>query len=196
MKMKMQQEKQKNESTGRKVCLSLCGLLALSYSGLLCFFFYKHWEQAEQLRKSGDDEGYVCMWSVESSGTRQYQEDHAQLWISWMFNGFICYAILSVMALFAVVGAWLVALRPLGGCCFCCAQIYALVCVIALSVVRWGEKGSFCNDEAGSKTALGQVIVSKELAEDGQFLQRALIAMWCLGCLHCCMLSAGLSPQQ
>ena len=155
MKYKMQQEKQKNEGTGRKVCLMLCGFMALAYSGLLCFFFYKHWEQGEALRKAEGGEGYKCMYDVEAGGTRQYQEDYAPMWLKWMMNGFICYAILSVMALFAIVGAWLVQLRPLGGCCFCCAQIYSLVCVIALSVVRWGDKGDSCFKQAGTKTDLG-----------------------------------------
>ena len=82
----------------------------------------------------------------------------------------ICYSILSVIALIAVIGAWVSAIRPVGGCCVCCAQIFALVCTIALTVVRFGDKGEFCVEKAGSMDIRYIGDVSEQLASDGKFL--------------------------
>ena len=62
---------------------------------------------------------------------------------------FFAYCILSVIAGLALIGAFLPAARPFAGCCTCCANIFALTCTIALTVVRFGEAGSYCATNAG-----------------------------------------------
>ena len=49
MKMEMAKEKQKNESMGKKICIAICAAAALSYSGVLAYFFYAHYTDAELL---------------------------------------------------------------------------------------------------------------------------------------------------
>ena len=114
--------------------------------------------------------------------------------MDWMTAGFICYAILSVIAIFAILGAFMPALRAVAGCCTCCAQIFALVVTIGLTVVRFSDPGTYCADNAGEKLPNGNDRVSLEFKTDGKFLETAVIVMWCLGCIHCCCLSIGLLP--
>ena len=128
-------------------------------------------------------------------GRRTAQDDYSYVWAQWMHYTFLCYSIYSVVAVIAIFGAWKGFLRPIGGCLLCLAQIFALVCTIALTVIRFGEKGEFCVEKAGSTDSEYRGEVSEQLASDGQFLQRAVIAMWSLGCIHCCLLASGLSPK-
>ena len=141
MKMEMAKEKQKNESVGKKICIALCAALALTYSGVLAYFFYAHYTEAELLAAETPLSKYKC----EVSGYGEY----GAVWIQWMRLSFFAYCILSVIALLAVIGAFLPSARPVAGCCTCCANIFALTCTIALTVVRFGEAGSYCATQAG-----------------------------------------------
>ena len=78
-----------------------------------------------------------------------WKEDYAIVWIEWMKLAWICYGILSVIALILMVGAFVVSLKPIGGCLTCPAQIFAIVVTIGLTIVRFNENGVKCTDEAG-----------------------------------------------
>ena len=154
MKMQVQAEKAKNQSTGRRVGIMISGMLALAYSGAFAYFFFQRWSNAMDLTMTEGPLGttinkYQCITEQGRTGTTVWQEDYAPTWLGWMRATWICYSILSVIALIAIIGAWVSALRPAGGCCVCCAQIYALVCTIGLTVVRFGDKGQFCLEHAG-----------------------------------------------
>ena len=79
----------------------------------------------------------------------------------------ICYGILSVIAIIAMVGAFLVFLKPIGGCLLCPAQIFAIVVTFGLTIVRFNENGKNCTDDAGKLQVLR---VSEAVGEDGKFL--------------------------
>ena len=79
---------------------------------------------------------------------------------------FICYGVLSLIALIAIVGAFLVILKPIGGCLLCPAQIFAIVVTVGLTIVRFNENGVFCTDEAGA-ALIKAVRVSEAVGEDG-----------------------------
>ena len=162
---------------GKKICIAIAAALALSYSGALAYFFFAHYTAAEELQ---DKNEYSCV----VTGTGEY----GGVWIGWMKASFIAYAILSAIALLALVGAFLPALRGAAGCCTCCANIFALTCTIGLTVIRFGEAGSDCARMASTGT-------SAAFEQDGIFLKNAVIAIWCLCCFHCCLLGAGLNPQ-
>ena len=167
---------------GKKICIAIAAALALSYSGALAYFFFAHYTAAEALQDKTINE-YSC--NVTGHG------EYGPVWIGWMKASFIAYAILSAIALLALIGAFLPSLRGAAGCCTCCANIFALTCTIGLTVIRFGEAGSECATQAG-KPLSG---ISAAFEQDGIFLKNAVIAIWCLCCFHCCMLGAGLNPQ-
>ena len=162
---------------GKKICIAIAAALALSYSGALAYFFFAHYTAAEALQ---DESKYSCV----VTGTGEY----GGVWIGWMKASFIAYAILSAIALLALIGAFLPSLRGAAGCCTCCANIFALTCTIGLTVIRFGEAGSDCATMKPTGT-------SAAFEQDGMFLKNAVIAIWCLCCFHCCLLGAGLNPQ-
>ena len=52
MKMQVQAEKAKNQSTGRRVGIMISGMLALAYSGAFAYFFFQRWSNAMDLTKT------------------------------------------------------------------------------------------------------------------------------------------------
>ena len=76
----------------------------------------------------------------------------------------ICYAVLSLIAVIAMVGAFLVIFKPIGGCLLCPAQIFAIVVTVGLTIVRFNENGEKCTEEAGK---LQVMRVSEAVGEDG-----------------------------
>ena len=164
---------------GKKICIAIAAALALSYSGALAYFFFAHYTAAEALQDKTINE-YSC--NVTGHG------EYGPVWIGWMKASFIAYAILSAIALLALIGAFLPSLRGAAGCCTCCANIFALTCTIGLTVIRFGEAGSDCATMKPTGT-------SAAFEQDGMFLKNAVIAIWCLCCFHCCLLGAGLNPQ-
>ena len=191
MKMKMAQEKNREQTVSKKIGVAFAALLSLIYSGLLTYYFYTEQTAAAELEKDGK---YTCIYEEKMTGVQKTSTDIAPMWLNWMTTAFICYAILSAIAIFAIIGAFLPALRIVAGCCVCCAQIFALVVTIGLTIVRLSDQGEFCVSKAGELLPNGNERVSIEFKDDGEFLKKAITFMWCLGCLHCCCLSIGLAP--
>ena len=136
MKMKMAQEKNREQTVSKKIGVAFAALLSLVYSGLLTYYFYTEQTAAAELEKDGK---YTCIYETKMTGVQQTNTDIAPMWLNWMTTAFICYAILSAIAIFAIIGAFLPALRIVAGCCVCCAQIFALVVTIGLTIVRFSE---------------------------------------------------------
>ena len=118
--------------------------------------------------------------------TGAFKEDYAPEIISYMNMAWICYAILSIFAIIAMVGAFVPPIKVLG-CCSCCAQIFALVTTITLTVARYSEGGEYCTDNAGAGLGL---LVSPAVGDTMSFLAKAVTAMWIGGCFHFCFLCA------
>ena len=79
---------------------------------------------------------------------------------------FICYGVLSLIALIAIVGAFLVILKPIGGCLLCPAQIFAIVVTVGLTIVRFNENGVNCTEDANAGI-IQRIRVSEAVGEDG-----------------------------
>ena len=131
---------------------------------------------------------------MRTTGVQNSNTDVAPNWKDWMTTAFICYAILSGIALFALIGAFVPAFRAIAGFCTCCAQIFSLVVIIGLTAVRFSDSGEYCVMKAGEKLTNGNDRVSMEFKDDGEFLKTCIILMWCLCCVHCCCLGIGLAP--
>ena len=156
-----------------KCAITTAGLLALIYSVVLAYFFFTKWTRAKFLNKNDGPRGsetneYHCFIESGIIGNQSYQEDYAPVWINWMHATFICYIILSVMALITIFGAFVKNWLSINGeFCICCGWYYAVVCTIGLTIVRFGEKGRFCVDKAGSTDVRYIGDVSEQLATDG-----------------------------
>lgn len=70
-----QAEKARNESGGIKAGKACCALMAIIYTGVMCFFFYDHWKDASTLSMNNDEDAsvasneYVCVTEYEKSTT-------------------------------------------------------------------------------------------------------------------------------
>ena len=191
MQMAAQNEKRKNASGRNKGVTAVCAFLALIYSGILCFFFYKKWDDALQMQEDGK---YQCVIEIKAKNnpSTTQQMDYAEVWIMWMQNGFIVYLLLSIMACLSIVGAAVTMLRVCAGCCSCCVGVYHTVVLIGLTVVRFNKFGIYCTENTGADAT---ATISPQLKEDGEFLSNVIIWIWILTCLHNCCLNAGMSPS-
>ena len=117
--------------------------------------------------------------------------------------------VLSIIALFSLASVWLPALRYVGVCSVCCAQIFHIVVIIAVLVARFGPRGSYCANNAYSGddsktwsdlynelTKEETYLVAPIFYEDGLFLKRVSLTMLFMCCVHCCLLSCGAAPQK
>ena len=130
LKQRMKKENDSNEDPKKKGGLGLMGLLALIYNIVMAVFFYIQFSAA-------DDAGseYLCRFGGEN---------YATIWKSWMTLAFWSFLILAVLGILAIVGAAVPAARCAAGCFGCCGLTFNLVVVIAVTVVRFNEAGSFC----------------------------------------------------
>ena len=167
MKIAMKQEQQKNASTGNRVGVLLISILALAYSGTIAFLFLSKWNNAISLREEKEID-YQCPLNAgikaQGGSIDVWKDDYVVVWLHWMRLAWICYGILSVIAIIAMVGAFLVFLKPIGGCLLCPAQIFAIVVTVGLTIVRFNENGVKCTEEAGKLQVLR---VSEAVGEDG-----------------------------
>ena len=180
MQMAAQNEKRKNASGRNKGVTAVCAFLALIYSGIICFFFYKAWDSATLMQADGK---YQCVIEISAKNNPSSMEriDYAEVWIMWMKNAFIVYLLLSIMACLAIVGAAVTMLRACAGCCSCCVGVYHTVVLIGLTVVRYNKFGNYCAENSGADATAS---ISPQIKEDGAFLGNVIMWMWILTCLH------------
>ena len=185
MKWELRQEKARNAGAGQKGVWIGAATVSLVYSAILTFLFFKEERKAAGLRAENEVD-FQCVQEMGINMQGAYKEDFAPEILDWMRLAWICYGILSVFALIAMVSAFLPQIKPLG-CFTCCAQIFALVVTIGLSATRWSEGGEYCTEQAGKGLGL---LVSPAVGPTMIFLSKAITAMWIGGCFHFCFLCA------
>ena len=62
---------------------------------------------------------------------------------------FWSFLVLAVLGILVVVSAVVPAARTLVGCCSCCGFLFNFIVIIAVTVVRYNEAGTFCAAPAG-----------------------------------------------
>ena len=91
-----------------------------------------------------------------------------------MTLAFWSFLILAVLGLLAVVSALVPPARTLAGCCGCCGLTFNLVVIIAVTIVRFSEAGSFCAAPVG--VANGSQVDVSSLYDQVNGIQRVDIS--------------------